>query len=411
MLQTELNYCIKLIRGVNFISRRRILFLMLICAICIVSVDFIYSTSSENHQNYFGGLETSPQDASTIVVGASYIKVPENARVVTQVDRVIKDESSNINDNASPGQSPTSPKQLVPYMEGARVADLMKLANVTVIPITGVTIKKINGTWYGPDDKGNFTFAVDPSKTKGPFSVKGSDNNTAIEINTHGMNVLVPGSIENHAYLVVGCGDIPGKAKAEAYMAQHGINCYAPCDRFTASIMPYNGTGVILGGEPIRSLAKGSGAVIGAQPVAINKSELIVVQTTNKTYPDQYCDTPNRYFKDMEKAYNMTLNLDVVDASTNETNKVIEEANKTGANVIGVRVETENDKAPVENWLKTNPNHRAILFHSASYAPGYSLFFEFPDQVTGQDPRPIFIKNISTTQLNQIFNQIRSLWS
>ncbi len=77
---------------------------------------------------------------------------------------------------------------------------------------------------------------------------------TEIEINTHGMNVLVPGAIKNNAYLVVGCGDIPGKAKAEAYMAKHGINCYAPCDRFTASIMPYNGTGVILGGEPIRPL-------------------------------------------------------------------------------------------------------------------------------------------------------------
>ena len=387
---------------------------VIICILCIVGVligiSAIYSnTGQQNH--YFNGLETSPQNASTIVIGASYIKVPQNAKVVTQVDRVIKDKSSNINDNTPPGQSPNSSKQLVPYMEGARVAELMKYADIQVIPITGVPIKKINGSWYGPDEKGNYIFGVDPSKAASLFSIDGNDSNTKIEVNTYGMNVLVSGAIQNNAYLAVGCGDIPGKAKAEVYMAQHGINCYAPCDRFTASVMPYNGTGVILGGEPIRAITNGSGAVIGAQPVAIDKNELIIVQTTNKTYPDQYCDTPNRYFKDLQKAYNITLDLDVVNANTGETDKIVAEAQNTGANVIGVRVETNKDKTPVENWLKANPNHRAILFHSASYAPGYSLFFEFPEQVTGQDPKPVFIKHTSTTQLNQIFNQIRSLWS
>ena len=392
---------------------------ILICILCVtgvlIGISAIYSSLNQQNQSqqnhYFNGLETSPQNASTIVIGASYIKVPQNAKVVTQVDRVIKDTSSHINDKTPPGQSPTSTKQLVPYMEGARVADLMKYADVQVIPITGVTIKKINGSWYGPDEKGNYIFGVDPSKAGPLFSINGNDSNTKIEINTHGMNVLVPGAIQNNAYLAVGCGDIPGKAKAEVYMAQHGINCYAPCDRFTASVMPYNGTGVILGGEPIRAITNGSGAVIGAQPVAIDKNELIIVQTTNKTYPDQYCDTPNRYFKDLQKAYNIRLDLDVVNANTGETDKIVAEAQKTGANVIGVRVETNKDKTPVENWLKANPNHRAILFHSASYEPGYSLFFEFPQQVTGQDPRPVFIKHTSTTQLNQIFNQIRSLWS
>ncbi len=66
--------------------------------------------------------------------------------------------------------------------------------------------------------------------------------------------------------------------------------------------------------------------MIGAQPVAINKNELIIVQTTNKTYPDQYCDTPKRYFKDLEKAYNIKLNLDVVNANIGETDKIVTEA-------------------------------------------------------------------------------------
>ena len=131
----------------------------------------------------------------------------ENVTFVIQVNRVIKDKSSNINVDIPPGQIPTSSKQLVPYMEGARVAELMEYANVQVISITGVTIKKINGNWYGPDEHGNFIFGVDPSKTGPLFSINGSDNKTKIEINTHGMNVLVAGAIQNNTFLVVGCGD------------------------------------------------------------------------------------------------------------------------------------------------------------------------------------------------------------
>ena len=101
----------------------------------------------------------------------------------------------------------------------------------------------------------------------------------------------------------------------------------------------------------------------------------------------------------------------MVDANAGNAGKVVAEANKTGANIIGVRVETNADKKPVETWLKSDKNHRAILFHSAAYDPGYSLFFEFPDQVTGQDPKPIFIKNTSESELEKRFAEVRSLWS
>jgi hypothetical protein len=381
----------------------------ILCILTSMLTTISSSSTSPNHQSYFGDLETSPQNASTIVMGASYIRVPENAKVVTQVDRVIKDMYSKVNVETPPGQSPNSSKQLVPYMEGARVGELMNYAHVEVVPVTGVSVKKIGGEWYGPDENGNFVFGVDPSKIGPLFAVDGEDNNTKLEINTHGMNVLVPCAIKNNAYLVVGCGDLPGKANAEKYMAERGINCYAPCDRFTSSVMPYNGTGVILGGEPIRS--SGSDAIIGAQPVSIDKDEIIIVQTTNKTYPDQYCDTPNRYFKELEKAYDIRLNRDVVDAGIGETCKIVDEAQRTGANVIAVRVLKSEDKIPVAAWLKSDKNHRAILFHSAAYGPGYSLFFEFPEQVTGQDLRPLFLIQTSKPALNVIFDQIRGLWS
>lgn len=372
-----------------------------------IYIPHVHSTSSNT--DAFSDLEVSPANASYIVVGSSYIIVPEHAKVVTQVDRVIRDKLSHYNDNISADHRPTNYKQLVPWMEGERVGELMKYANITVIPATNVPVKEIRGGYFGPDDHGNYIFEVDPSKISSVYSKK-INNDTYVEIDTHGMNVMVPTAIKDHAYLVIACGDLYGKAKAEAYMAEHGINCYAPCDRFTSSIMPYKGPGVILGGAPIRPLKSGQGAIIGGQPLYFSTNEKIVVQTTHQRYPDQYCDTPWRYFTNLQEKYGIKLNVDIVDAHIGEASKVVAEAKKTGANVIGVRVLTDKDKKPVEKWLKENKNHRAILFHSAAYDPGYSLFFEFPYQVTGQDPAPKFIGNASDSQIQSDENEIRGLW-
>ncbi|MGZ7043319.1 MAG: hypothetical protein ACXVHM_01890 [Methanobacterium sp.] len=367
------------------------------------------SNISSNSNSNLNDLEVDPADASYIVVGNSYIKVPDNATVVTQADRVVRDKASHVRTNVPPDHRPTGATDLVPWMEGARVSELIKYADVNVIPATNVPIKKVGGRYFGPDDKGNFVFEVDPSKV-GPLFSQKVNNDTWNMVDTHGMNILVPEAMKDHAYLAIACGDIKGKADAESYMAKNGINCYASCDRFTSSVMPYEGPGVILGGEPLRKLKSKSGAVIGAQPLYFSPKEKIVVQTTTKKYPDQYCDTPNRFFSNLQKAYNIKLNVDVVDASAGETNKVVDQAHKTGANVIGVRVMNDKDKKPVEDWLKENKDHKAILFHSASYGPGYSLFFEFPNQVTGQDPDPKFIKYASDSDLQNRFNSVKSLW-
>lgn len=386
--------------------------------IFLIIIGLIYSFSPNNgssvavsnsNKGNLDNLEVNPANASYIVIGMSNIVVPPNSKVVTQVDRVIRDKLSHINKDVPPDHRPTSYKELVPWMEGARVGELMKYANVTVIPATGVPVKKIKGGYFGPDDKGNYIFEVDPSKISKVYSNKSNDD-TWNEIDTHGMNVMVPTAIKEHANLVVACGDLNGKAQAEAYLAKQGINCYAPCDRFTSAIMPYQGPGVILGGEPIRQLKNEQGAVIGAQPIYFSPKEKIVVQTTTKRYPDQYCDTPNRFFTNLQKAYNITLNIDVVDASVGEAGKVVDQARKTGANVIGVRVLNNKDKKPVEDWLKENKAHKAILFHSAPYEPGYSLFFEFPSQTTGQDPAPKFIKYASDSEIQNRFDSVRSLW-
>lgn len=120
----------------------------LICVgVLVIGLESSYSNNNTDN-NYFQGLETNSSQATIMVLGSTYLLVPKNAKVVTQVDRVIKDVASNVNVNTPPGQSPNSSKQLVPYMEGARVAELMDYADVKVIPITGVPIKKSmeNGT-------------------------------------------------------------------------------------------------------------------------------------------------------------------------------------------------------------------------------------------------------------------------
>jgi uncharacterized membrane protein YjgN (DUF898 family) len=66
----------------------------------------IESVQSTTQIKNLSDLETNPQNASYIVMGATYILVPEGAVVVTQVNRVIKDSESNFNTNINPDHQP-----------------------------------------------------------------------------------------------------------------------------------------------------------------------------------------------------------------------------------------------------------------------------------------------------------------
>ena len=74
-----------------------------------------------------------------------------------------------------------------------------------------------------------------------------------------------------------------------------------------------------------------------------------------------------------------------------QSSRVDSRAEELGASVIGVRVQTPEDAAPVRAWLAASPEHRAVLFHTAPYPAGYALFDEFPKQTTFGDPRPSFL--------------------
>jgi hypothetical protein len=194
--------------------------------------------------------------------------------------------------------------------------------------------------------------------------------------------------------IAIACMDLPSKADAALHLANHGISCYGPCDRFANVLLGYkkkNPDGAtILGTAPIRKTE--SGIYIGGQSIVFDTSEKIVVQTTSdQTYPNQYSDTPARYFRIFQERY-LPLEVTYVQANAGEAGNVVAQARIIGAHVIAVRVWNDNDAKPVELWLKENIRNRAILFHSAVYSPGYALFEKFPTQTSFGDLDPIVKK-------------------
>lgn len=328
-------------------------------------------------------------DVKEIVLGNSYIIIPKNARVGVQVDRVIRDITGVWDENkVNASHVPKSPDEVIPYMEGARVRDMMNYANITVVPLTPCVckIKKKEKLCYAKDGEGNYRFFVDPSKIDYRTAIKTSDG--YILPDTHGINMIAEQAVMKKPFLVIGCGDFGSKAKAALYLAEKGINVYMPCDRFAYQNLGYEGKGKIIGTAPIRKHKEG--AIIGNQKVRIKTNEIIVIQYTNKPYPDQYCDTPWRYFNKLNNKYRLGLKLVEVYANIGETKKVVEKARELEASVIGVRVYNEEDALPVRKWLNEDKERRAILFHSV-YKVGNQLFFDFPDQTSFGDLHPVFI--------------------
>jgi hypothetical protein len=177
---------------------------------------------------------------------------------------------------------------------------------------------------------------------------------------------------------------------AAQYLAQKGVDVYFPTDRFAGSVVGYEGDGVLIGSAPVKT--RNGEAVIGDQPIEIDLNEKIVVEDTeNKQYPAQYYDAPARYFRELEKISGVNLNLVLVQVDgAHQTQKIVDEARKNGATVVGVRVQYEDEREALKKWLSENKENRAVLFHSAAYAPGLELFQDFPSQTSFGDPRPVF---------------------
>lgn len=373
--------------------------LLVVVGLCLVGLCGLWWTSKSSLS-----YSDESRQAGKIILGLSKIELKGGEAIGVQVDRVIRDihwKDSDYDTRVPPDRVPEKLSEIVPYMEGARVREMMEYAGVKVIPLTPAYGKKkyepsySKPLYYAGDGQGNFPFLVDPSKTE-YFTVDRDSNGNLILPDTHGFNMVAEQAYlkRNELFLAIACMDTPDKAKAALYLAQNGINAYAPCDRFTNELIGYKerfGVGAqILGSAPIKKTE--FGATIGDQPLAISLDELIIAQYTDKGYPDQYCDTPARYFDQLNKIYGLDLRVIKVPANVGETQKIIEIARLNKARVIGVRVYNEADHQPVAEWLEEDPGHRAVLFHSAAYDLGNRLFFEFPTQTTFGDLSPKIVK-------------------
>jgi tetratricopeptide (TPR) repeat protein len=327
--------------------------------------------------------------ASRVVIGSSRIAVPRGAIVKTQVERVVRDWLSLKNLDLPPWEF--DPVRAIRYHEGARIHDVLKYAGAKVVPVWGTVLRKVGNEWLAPDEEGVFRFPVSLEKVYNYATNKVLSPDAVIVDDTHGVSELVWDT--KGASVVLGCGDMPGKAEAAYYLAQKGVNVYCPTDRFVPLLLGTNTPGKVLGSAPIRQSE--DGAVIGDQPLEFDPQETIVVSTTESGGADggfvlQYYDTPYRYFTLLGEYLQRKLDLVAVHVTRDGgATEVVEEARRKGAGVVGIRVHTEEEAEAVSTWLKEDSRRRAVLFHSAAYPAGYQLFFDFPSQTTFDDPYPV----------------------
>ena len=319
-----------------------------------------------------------------IVLGRSVIHVTEKTVIKTQVDRVARDWLLAFHLNRAPWALDRN--DVFDSHEGARTAELIRHSNATVLPVWGMKAVNIGEAWYGPDATGKPRFEILTDKIGYPSTI-GIDSRTAIVNDTHGFSAIAWDATD--ANLAIGCADYQGKVDAAFYLADNGVDVYAPCDRLVSELIGARTKGTIIGSGPVKKTSYG--AEIGNQAVEIDVSEPIVVSNAADIYPVRYYDAPYRYFSLLGKHIGRPLNLiDVQVTEYGKATNVVDAARRAGASVLGIRVKSVLEHDAVADWLKEDGRHRAVLFHSAPYRDGYRLFAEFPIQTTFGDIRPVF---------------------
>ncbi len=345
--------------------------------------------SDRGYQPQFGDVNIAasivvPPSAKTMILGETSLQIAPGTRIGTQVDRVSRDWLS-YQMRWDLTEKPLPVSAVLDYHEGALVRRIAAAAPVEIDPLFGSVTAKQGDKWYGMDDTGVFRFEILNDKMQYP-TTHAAGRYGWIE-DTHGISALVPQAIERHAQVVVGCGDSVGKAKAEFYLAEKGINVLFPGDRYEDLLLGYQAPGVLMGTAPVRKV--GNNALVGGQPVKFALTEPIVVEDTKALFPVQYYDAPARYFRRLHQFVPLNLDFVEVDAA-NQIGRVLERASQRRATAVAVRVATEPEYKELKAWLQSSAQHRAILFHSGLYPYAQPLFSEFGQQVTFGDLHPRF---------------------
>jgi hypothetical protein len=336
---------------------------------------------------------------SRIIIGETKILLYTGDSVITQADRVKRDWlglqaekdifgsqilttfSERLSYNAS------ELREDIGWHEGARIKELAS-AGIEPEVAYGALVAKLRDKWYAVDENGTFRFEVPLDKLQYP-TTRFLRDDIAVVIDTHGVSMLVEQAIRKKANAVLSDCDHPGKVKAAEYLSQKGIPVICYPDKYLYLALGHNLS--LVGSPPIRH--EGESIIIGSQPVQLSTAETIVVMNaTSLPYAIWYYQTPADYFTALKEAV-PSLKLEYIQVNGfNQMENVVRKAEMLRANVIAARVFNSDDYEKLKRWLYQSPNHRAILFHSASYPYGYLLLKEFPAQTSFDDPNPRFVK-------------------
>lgn len=339
-----------------------------------------------------------PNDVSTITIGKSKVIIDSDDIILTQTDRVRRDWLSG-----QLAQSPFGNEILnvfserlnypenelrsdIGWHEGGRIKQILENTDAKLLVATGTLLKKINGSWYAPNEEGVFMFDVPLDKVSYP-TTRFLRDDLAVQIDTHGVNMLVDQAIKSNASVIIGCCDNIGKIKAAVYLESKGKKVICLTDKELPLALG-RGRGDILGSPPIKFENKT--AILGAQQIVFSLKEPIIFTNYSKgKYALWYYETPAKYFKELEKyvklnAYEVKLD------DFGQMYKAVREAKIKGAKVIAARIFNYDDYATLKEWLEEKRDHRLIMFHSVSYPYGYLLFNEFKNQTSFDDPIVVF---------------------
>ena len=338
-------------------------------------------------QPYFA----TAKDATLFTLGESSFTITEKDILVSQVDRVTRDWLSSQLQNPDAEQlltvfSEQYDVEDIGWHEGGRISQYKQAINLTHIPVTGTLVKKINGTWYAPNEQGIFMFDVPLDKVQYP-TTRFFREDLALIIDTHGVNMLVEQAIKENATIVMGCCDHIGKIKAALYLNKKGIKVICNTDKYLP--LALGQTNTTLGSAPFYE--QGDSLRFGRQPIEINLSEKIIVLNATENYGLSYYATPTIYFSQLKKQAVLPLDLVFVTIDDyNQLQKVVNTAEEANATIIAARIYNEDDYRVLSAWLETSEQKRVVLFHSEAYPYGYLLLRKYPQQATFDDIMPIF---------------------
>ncbi len=336
------------------------------------------------------------KNISEVIIGNTSFVLNSSSVIVSQDDRVFRDWlGGQLANPYGPALLVTFSERLsypdsellpeIGWHEGARIKDLKKIG-AKHFPAVGTLVARNGERWFAVDDKGVFRFEVPLDKLYYP-TTRFLTKNLAVIIDTHGVNMVVEQALRYNASVVVSDCDHPGKVYAAEYLSDKGMNVVCFPDKYVYLALGHN---LSLVGSPPISFEKDS-AIIGGRPIVINKKDTILaVNATDDKYALWYYQTPASYVEVLADAFD----LNVVFISLNDFNQMdlaVNKAREINATVLATRIFNRSDYDAVSSWLRETKNHKAILFHSASYPFGQKLLNEFPDQTSFDDPNPVVV--------------------